>query len=77
MSRTLTDLHNSLMAQLERVGNEDLAPEELEAEIRRSHSMGVLAKPIIDNARLTLDVSRHFDDTLDAGRKRPKMLEAD
>ena len=52
MKNTLTDLHNHLMAQIERLGDEDLAsdPEKLAAEIQRSKSMTQLAGAAADAA---------------------------
>lgn len=39
MKNTLGDLNNHLFAQLEKLGDEDLKGDELEAEIRRSEAM--------------------------------------
>ena len=35
----LTDMHNILMEQLERLNDDDLTDEELQAEIKRSRAM--------------------------------------
>lgn len=54
----LTDLHNALFAQLERVTDEDLSGEDLKEEIVRSKAVSGLSKQIILNARLTLDAAK-------------------
>ncbi len=55
MSRNLTDLNNHLFAQLERLGDEDLTPEEMATELHRSKGITDLGKTIIANAQLALD----------------------
>ena len=41
MKNTLGDLNNHLFAQLEKLGDDDLKGNELEAEIRRSEAMAI------------------------------------
>ncbi len=64
MKNTLSDVHNHLMAQMERLSDEDLSsdPEKLDAEIRRSKSMAQLAGTMVNNARLIVDAARYLDD---------------
>lgn len=52
---TLSDLNNHLFAQLERLGDEDLTPEDLEKEMERAKAINGVAKNIIDNAKVALD----------------------
>jgi len=52
----LSDLNNHLFAQLERLGEEDLQPEQLKQEIDRAKAINGIAKNIVDNARTTLEV---------------------
>lgn len=61
MKNKLVDLNNHLFAQLERLSDEDLTPEELQSEIQRSHAVTSLAKEIISNGRLVLDAQKQFD----------------
>ena len=51
----LVDLNDHLFAQLERLGNEDITPEELAKEIDRSKAINSVAKSIIDNASMSLE----------------------
>lgn len=51
---TLTDLHNHLFAALERLNDEELDGEELEAEIARSRAVCGVAETIIDNANTAM-----------------------
>lgn len=64
MKNTLSDMHNHLMAQIERLGDEGLSsdPEKLEAEIRRSKSMAQLAGTAVNNARVMVDAAKHLAD---------------
>lgn len=55
MRNTYNDLHNTLMAQLERLDDEDLTPEQLDKEVIRTKSMQDLSKVIIENGKLSLE----------------------
>ena len=49
MKNTAADLNNHLMAELERLGAEDLAGEHLDAEIRRAEAISRVAKQATAN----------------------------
>ena len=51
MKNNITDLRNHLFAQLERLGDEDLTPEKLETEIKRSQAMVEVSNSIIESAK--------------------------
>lgn len=51
----LTDLNNHLFAALERLNDESLKGDDLQAELSRAAGIGKLSKEIVDNARLQLD----------------------
>lgn len=51
----LTDLNNHLFAQLERLGDENLTPDELKEEIARAKSISGIAQNIITNAKVALE----------------------
>lgn len=47
MKNTLGDLNNLLFAQLEKLGDDDLNGEEMDAEIRRAEAMAKVGEQII------------------------------
>lgn len=58
MKNRLSDLNNHLFAQIERLGDEDLPTEGLEAEIRRTGAMISVADAIIANGDLMLKATK-------------------
>jgi len=56
MQNSLPDLHNHLMAQLELLRDESMTDEKLDKEMARTKAIAILAIPIINNAKLMLDV---------------------
>lgn len=56
----LGDLDNHLFAQLERLADEDLTAEQIEAEVKRSDAIVALADQVIGNAKLKLDAAKLF-----------------
>jgi hypothetical protein len=54
----LSDLNNHLFAQLERLGDEDLTPDQIKAETRRGHAIVAVADQIIKNARVHVEVAK-------------------
>jgi hypothetical protein len=71
MKNKLIDLNNHLFAQLERLSEEDRTGEKLTEEIERSRAVGMIARNIIDNARLALDAQKALGDTV---RTLPAMI---
>lgn len=65
MKNRLTDLNDHLFMQLERLSEENLSPEQIEAEVKRASAMVDVADKIVDNARLNLQacdlVAKHGD----------------
>jgi hypothetical protein len=57
MKNKLSDLNDHLFAQLERLGNEDLTPEQLQTEIDRTKAVSTIAGNIIANAKIVLDAT--------------------
>ena len=72
---TLGDLNNLLFAQLERLDNEELTPDELLQEIARSKAISDVSKNIIENANLVLQAQKHFDEYRGTDTKKPRLLE--
>lgn len=54
----LTDLNDHLFAQLERLGDENMTPEQMELEIRKSKALVPLSDQVIKNAKLVLEAAR-------------------
>lgn len=62
MKNKLIDLNNHLFAQLERLSDEETQGDGLKEEIERSKAVAVIAKTIVDNARLALDATKAMND---------------
>lgn len=58
MKNRLTDLNDYLFAQLERLADEDLSSDALEAEVKRSDAVVHVADTIVANAKLQLDACK-------------------
>ena len=70
----LTDLHNHLFAELERLGDEDLEGEALDKELARAKGIAEISGKIIDNANLTLKAAEFLNE---AGYGLTGTLESD
>ena len=78
MKNKIQDLNDHLFAQLERLNDEDLTPEQLDKEITRSKAVSAISGQIINNARLALDATRlqvEFGTVARTGVAMPAMLE--
>jgi len=75
MKNTLGDLNGYLFEQLERLNDEDLKGEKLAEEINRAKSVTGVASQVIANGSLVLEAQKSIQDTMDADRKLPRMLE--
>jgi len=73
MKNKLVDLNNHLFAQIERLGDEGLTPEELSDEIKRSGAMSNLGKVVVENAKLALEATKFSSEF--GGRPLPNMPE--
>lgn len=76
MKNKLIDLNNHLFEALERLNDEDLTPDELDAEIKRAKVLTGIGNAIISNASLALDVEKHKMEYAYSDRKHkmPEML---
>ena len=54
MKNKMSDLHNHLFEQLERLNDDDLKGEDLSQEIKRANAMSQIAMQIISNGNLVL-----------------------
>ncbi len=71
-AKTLSALNIALFNQLDRLNDS----EELPKEIERSKAVSAIARDIIANARLALEVEQHFATQSKVERKIPAMLES-
>ena len=76
MKNTLGDLNNHLFEQLERLNDEDIKGEDLTQEIQRAKAITGIASQIIQGGNLVLRAQEMVNNSLSAGAKVPKMLEA-
>lgn len=78
MQNTLGDLNNHLFAQLERLGDEDLAGDKLQEEITRAKAISDIATQIISNGSLVLKAKTFVHEyglgKDNADKKMPPML---
>lgn len=74
MKNSLEDLNNHLFAQLERLGDEDLAGEDLSKEIERARAIGGMADRIIGNAQVVLEAEKLKAEYGGRSFDLPKML---
>ena len=58
MKNTLMDLNNHLFAELERLGDEELAGEELKNEGTRAKAISEVSKNIVENAKVVLEAQK-------------------
>jgi len=54
MTNKLTDLNDHLFAQLERLGQENLSPEDIDKEIKRTDAIVAVSEQIVNNANISL-----------------------
>lgn len=62
MKNRLTDLNDHLFAQLERLGDENLSADQIEAEAKRADAIVALADQVTKNADTMLKAARLFAD---------------
>lgn len=60
MKNKLSDLNNHLFAQLERLAEEGISPDKLDAEVKRAQAIVSVADKITGNAALQLQAARLF-----------------
>lgn len=62
MRNSLVDVNNYLFEAIERLNDDDLTEEQLEREIRRTEAVTKVAKTIVDNTNLALNIKKHLDE---------------
>lgn len=73
VKNTLTDLNDHLFAQMERLNDEALEGDALEAEIQRSRAVCDVAEQIIENASTVIRVVKMRGE-MGAAANVPRML---
>lgn len=58
MKNKMTDLHNHLFAQMERLSEEGISAEEIQQEVKRADAMVKVSDQIIKNADLHLKAAK-------------------
>lgn len=74
MKNKLSDLNNHLFAELERLGDEDLAGDALQAEIVRARAITEIAEQAIQNASLVLKAEALRAEYMGVNFKIPGLL---
>jgi len=62
MKNKLTDLNDHLFAQIERLADESLTPEQVDREAKRSKAMVGVADQIVKNASLQVQAAKLLSD---------------
>lgn len=68
----MVDLNNHLFEQMERLNDDDLKGDDFEREITRAKAMSGIASQIIQNARVSVEAAKAFNEGLI--KKFPPML---
>lgn len=58
MKNRLIDLNNHLFAQLERLSEEDLNPDQIDSEVKRTEAIVSVSQQIVQNADLSLKAAK-------------------
>jgi hypothetical protein len=75
MKNKLPDLNNHLFAQLERLSDEELTAEQIEAEVKRADAIVDVSEQIIKGAELTLKAVKIIADHGDRFKPQLTMIE--
>ena len=78
MKNTLSDLNNILFEQLERVNDDSLTVDQLEAQLRKTDAIVKVSEQIIKNGELAFKAIQHKDKYYCSDSKKlPPMLEGE
>lgn len=69
----IADLKNHLFAQLERLNDESITPEEMKAEIDKAGAMEGISKQIIESEKLQIDTANLMFKFLEAGYSKTEI----
>lgn len=74
MKNKLTDLNDHLFAQLERLSDEELTPEQIESEVKRADAVVAVADSIVRGADMQLRAVKLLADHGDRFKPQLKMI---
>ena len=57
----MTDLRDHLFAQIERLSDEEMSPEDLKLEIERAHAMSSMATVVVNTAKVEVAYLKQID----------------
>jgi hypothetical protein len=69
MKNKISDLRDHMFAALERLGNEDLTPEQMKTEIERSKAISDVGKVIVESAKAQILFARLTGEGIDDPKK--------
>jgi hypothetical protein len=61
MKNKATDLHNILFAQLEKLSDEEMTPEEMKKEVERAAAMSNLANSMVNLVKVQIQAHNKLD----------------
>lgn len=73
---SLMDLTNLIFEEIERISDEELTGDALDAEIRRGHAIGKLAETVIHSGDLMLQTAKFRDSQMDVSARMPQLLDS-
>ncbi|MBU3811240.1 MAG: hypothetical protein H9893_06260 [Candidatus Niameybacter stercoravium] len=62
MKNSLVDVNNYLFEAIERLNDDSLSDDQLDKEIKRADAVTKVAKTIVDNTTLALNIKKHLDE---------------
>ncbi len=76
MKNKLSDLHNHLFAELERLSDESLKGDKLTEEIGRAKAITNVAKEVINNSKLILDAQKTIKEWCMSKEDLPQLFDS-
>ena len=70
----MTDLHNHLFEQLERLNDDDLTDDQLQKEIQRTKAMTMIASNMINNTNIALETAKFATEYCQNQNDIPEIL---
>lgn len=71
----ITDLNNHLFAQLEKLNDDELTPEQIDQECKRAKAMSSIASQILQSSKLTLEALKLVNEDKVNSKHIPELLQ--